>query len=327
MKRRWTVLGLAFILSTGAGAEYFDTDYIQDLRFRLLIAFFQEYRTFDLGIIPAQAETPGDHKAQLSSPAIGLSGFLIQYNNASVYLAGSFTEKDNPIANPDAKALKFILQRDAFSSSFDYLTHHGFGERNADNSFDHLRESMAVTWITAQTSYYHNHRRFAYGMPYCFGLRQKKSKFSVAGNVRFHYLNLNNHQEPLLRDKTINSSHREEHRIRDIGGGTSLTPALHLAAFEKLFLYLEVSAGFDFGVTRGYFRERASSNVYITPVIPQAKLIAGFNADRFIVSAYYSFMSRILYTKSTRVDVVYHSIGGIVGFRANIFRNLPWEND
>ena len=117
IRRGCTILGLSLFLAIFANAQYFDPDHIQDLRFRLLISYFQEYRTFDMSIAPAQTTAPESLPTRLSSPVVGLSGFLLQYNNASVYLAGSFTEKDNPIADPDAKALKFIWQRDAFSSS------------------------------------------------------------------------------------------------------------------------------------------------------------------------------------------------------------------
>ncbi len=98
------IVGLVLLQSVTVTGQYFDPDHIQDLRFRLLISYFQEYRTFDMSIAPAQTTAPESLPTRLSSPVVGLSGFLLQYNNASVYLAGSFTEKDNPIADPDAKA-------------------------------------------------------------------------------------------------------------------------------------------------------------------------------------------------------------------------------
>ncbi len=334
------ILSCLMILPIICKAQYYDKKYVKDLRYRLLLSYFQEYRSIEFKLNPNKTiDITGKENLSLSSSANLFSGILIQTNNSSLYLAGSAPQTDaeiNKFGKQNSKIFKIAIAQNSIFTSFNYIKNTGLYDKNYKTHPEFIGDTLSyrryngtnLTWINFDINYYKNHRRFAIGMPTYYGLRQLKSKFSLAGRFCYNYLDINNGGQSFFRDTLVNKyNHLSTSKYTYNGVNFSIWPSLHLVAFKKLFLYTDVSLGLDAGNTKSKQINNTESTPYFNVALAQAKVVAGYNGDRFIASIYYSFLNQSVKTKYVTAGTTYHNFGFNIGYRINIYKNLPWEKD
>ena len=94
-----------------------------------------------------------------------------------------------------------------------------------------------------------------------------------------------------------------------------------------MFLYTDLSVGLNFGITKSDSEKQNISKSSVNVAIPQAKIILGYQSNRFITSLYYTFSNQTIKTDATTIGSTYNSFGFIIGYRFNLYKNLPWEKD
>jgi hypothetical protein len=333
-------LCILLLLPTIVHAQYYNKKYVKDLRYRLLLSYFQEYRSIDVNIKPIKAfDSLGKENLILSSSANLLSGLLIQTNNSSMYLAGTTPQTDADIkkfGKQSSKIFKIAVSQRAIFTSFNYVKNDGLYDRNYSKHPEFLNDTLSylrynssnVTWINFDINYYKNHRTFAIGMPTYFGLRQLRSKFTLAGRLSYNYLDIDNANRSFFRDSLTNQfTALSVSKYTFNGVNLSVSPSLHLVAFKKLFLYTDISFGIDVGSVKSKSPTTTSTKGYANVALSQAKIVGGYHGDRFIASLYYSFLNQSFKTAAVTAGGVYHTFGFIIGYRINLYKNLPWEKD
>jgi hypothetical protein len=321
-------------------AQYYDKKYVKDLRYRLLISYFQEYRSTEWAIKPIKRlDSTGNEGLRLASSANLFSGLLIQTNNSSLYLAATTpqTEVDKQkFGEQTASVFKIAIAERAVYTSFSIIKNKGFYDKYYNQHPDFLKDTLSyrrqntsqATWINFDISYYKNNRRFAIGMPTYFGLRQLKSNVSLGGRLSYTYLKLENNTNYFFRDSL--TKYKKELGISKLhyqGINLSVAPSAHLVAMKKIFLSADLSLGLDIGNVKTKSELSNNSKVYANLSLSQAKFITGYHGDRFITAVYYTFINQGFKTSYLTAGSTYHTFGFIMGFRINVYKNLPWEKD
>jgi Domain of unknown function (DUF4421) len=331
---------LLFVLPFVANAQYYDKSYIKDLRFRLLLSYFQENRNIDLNFKPNTNLGVADKENLLLSTSSNLySGLLVQTNFSSLYLASTLPQTTSDIkkfGTQSSKIYKIDYVQNAVSLSFNYVRNNGFYDKNyalhpefANDTLTYRRHnSTSFQWINFDVNYYKNHKQFAIGMPTYFGLRQLKTKFSLGGKFAYNYIKIDNDNRSFFRDNVslVNAELNSSKYVYN-GVNFSVSPSLHLVAFKKMFLYTDLSVGLDLGFTKSESETQKTSKPYVNIAFPQAKIILGYQSNRFITSLYYTFSNQTIKTDAVTIGSTYNSFGFIIGYRFNLYKNLPWEKD
>jgi hypothetical protein len=246
MKKSLIFLYLILLCSQSLNGQYYDKKYVRDLRHRLFIAYFQEYRSLDFNINPnAQLDQLGKEKLRLSSASNLFSGILIQGNSGSLYLAKSTPQTPADISRfgkqkTDIYKVSFVKR--AFVFSANYIKNRGFYDKNYllhpefvndSNSFKRYNDGQ-LTWLNIDVGYYKNHRQFAIGLPNNYGLRQLKTKAAIGSSLSFNSIELNNKNKTLFRDSLSLSQQDAAWKKINYNGFTfSLIPGIHLVAMKK----------------------------------------------------------------------------------------------
>jgi hypothetical protein len=331
---------LFFCLPFFCSAQYYDKKYVKDLRYRLLLSYFQERRAIDINVSPnLSSDSASKAKLQLSSSSNLFSGLLIQTNNSSLYLAKSAPQSENDIkkfGKQDSKIFKAAISKNAIYASLYYINNIGFYDKAYGNHPEFIGDTISYrrhkdlnfTWFNISLNYYDQHRQFAIGMPTYFGLRQLKSKFTWAARLAYNSFKIDNGNNTIFGN-SINTSTNDLSILKYAyrGLNVSFVPSFHLIAFKKLFLFSDAAIGFDLGKVTSNLKTKEISNRYSNVSISQANVVIGYHNDRFITSVYYSFLNQALKTKVMTTNTVYHNFGFIIGIRINIYKNLPWEKD
>lgn len=335
---KYTLLVIALPLLVNA--QYYNKKYVKDLRHRLLISYFQEYGNLDLNLKPTKGlDNLQNENLLLSSSANLFSGILIQTNNSSLYLAGTNPQTEEDIdkhGKQNSKIVKIAMVFNSVYTSFRYLRNSGFYDKNYKNHPEFLNDSISyrrysnsdLTWINFDINYYKNNRHFASGMPSYFGLRQLKSNISLATRFSYNKLAMDNKENSFFRD-SISKQHTSLtlSKFQYEGVNFSLSPSFHLVALKKIFLSGELSLGADLGIVKSTFKNKIEPKFYSDLSLSQAKAVMGYHGDRFLTAVYYTFIAQSFKTNSFDVSTVYNNFGFIVGYRINIYKNLPWEKD
>jgi Domain of unknown function (DUF4421) len=329
---------LTIILPSFASAQYYKKKYIRDLRYRLLLSYFQEYRGVDFNInTNTKLDSTGKENLRLLSSANLYSGLLIQTNNASLYLASTTPQSDADIkkfGKQNSTLFKIAFVKNSISTSLNCIKSEGLYDKNyalhpefAGDTIAYRRYNGAkVTWINFDINYYKNHRQFAIGMPTYFGLRQLKSKFSLGGRFSFNQLSIDNRGNSFFRDTlTKKNTDFAISKLKYTGVNFSITPSVHIVAFKKMFLYADLSFGADIGNVKSSLQNKTDSKFYANAAISQAKIIVGYHTDRFITALYYTFINQSFKTNQFIAGATYNNFGFIIGYRINLYKNLPWE--
>jgi Domain of unknown function (DUF4421) len=331
---------LTLVLPCFANAQYYNKKYIRDLRYRLLLSYFQEYRSVGFNVNPDKKfDSTGKENLGLSSSANLYSGLLIQTNNASLYLASTTPQTDVDIkkfGKQSSGLFKIAFVKNSIATSLSCIKSEGLYDKNytlhpefAGDTVAYRRYNGAkVTWINFDINYYKNHRQFAIGMPTYFGLRQLKSKFSLGGRFSFNQLSIDNKGNSFFRDTlTKKFADFAVSKFKYTGVNLSLTPSVHVVAFKKLFLYADLSLGVDIGNVKSSLQNKTDSKFYVNAAIAQAKTIVGYHTDRFITSIYYTFINQSFKTNQFIAGATYNNFGFIIGYRINLYKNLPWQKN
>jgi hypothetical protein len=340
MRNLKNIFFLMLIQPSFANAQYYNKKYVKDLRYRLLLSYFQEYRSVGFNANPDKKfDSTGKENLQLSSSANLYSGLLIQTNNASLYLANTTPQSDADIkkfGKQNSILFKIAFVKNSISTSLNCIKSEGLYDKNyamhpefAGDTVAYRRYNGAkITWINFDVNYYKNHRQFAIGMPTYFGLRQLKSKFSLGGRFAFNQLSIDNKGNSFFRDTlTKKFSDLAVSKFNYTGINLSVTPSVHVVAFKKIFLYADVSLGTDIGNVKSSLLNKTESKFYANAAIAQAKAIVGYHTDRFITSIYYTFINQSFKTNQFIAGATYNSFGFIIGYRINLYKNLPWEKN
>jgi Domain of unknown function (DUF4421) len=331
---------LFFCIPFWCSAQYYDKKYVKDLRYRLLLSYFQERRAIDINLLPNSAlDTDGKAKLKLSSAANLYSGLLVQTNNSSLYLARTIPQTEGDIkkfGQQDAKIFKVAISKNAIYASLYYINNTGFYDKTYSNHPEFAGDTvsfrrhgnMNLKWLNISVNYYDQHRKFAIGMPTYFGLRQLRTKFTWAARLAYNSLKMDN-GEQLFFSSTSAFSPTELSIQKYIykGINASLVPSFHAVALKKIFLFMDAAIGFDLGKITSQLKSSQTSNGYSNISISQVNVVLGYHGDRFLTSLYYSLLNQSLKTKILTTNTVYNNFGFIIGYRINIYKNLPWEKD
>lgn len=321
------ILFIIAFFSLKAQSVYYDTSYVKELTNRVLVSYFQEYRSMDINIKPDKSiDSLGKESLSLSSSSPLFSGFLIQYKGIAIYLAGNTTQSNDSkskygIQNSNIWKISFLYK--AVFANFNYINYKGFSDKNFNNhyyksdSLPYIRyQNLSTTWMNLDLKYYPGYKKFSQGIPTWFGLRQTKSKFSMGYKFSYNYLKLNNHNTSLFTDSlsSLNPSFNMTSSVYN-GYNVSAAPSLYLVAFKKLFFYIDAWVGLDAGYNKIKGDKLNQTKANFNFVFPEFRTAMGFQNNRWIAAAYYSYMNQSFSNKKISTSINYNTFGLIIGYR------------
>lgn len=322
------ILFTILFFSLKSQSVYYDTSYVKELTNRILVSYFQEYRSMDIDIKPDKSiDSLGKEALSLSSSSPLFSGFLIQYKGISIYLAGNTAQSDDSklkYGTQNSNIWKISFLHKAIFANFNYINYKGFYDKNFDkhqfSEYDVLPynryRNLNTTWMSLDIKYYPGYKKFSQGIPTWFGLRQTKSKFSMGYKFSYNYLKLDNHNTPLFSDSLSNINHVFNMSSSVYNGyNVSVAPSLYLVAFKKLFFYLDGWVGIDAGYNQIKGNSLNKTNPTFKFVFPEFRTVAGFQNNRWIAAMYYSYMNQSFSNKQISTSINYNTFGIIVGYR------------
>jgi hypothetical protein len=328
MKVKFVFAVLLMLLSNLTKAQYYDTSYVKELTNRVLISYFQEYRSMEINVSPKKIiDSTGKESLKLSSTSTLFSGFLIQYKAFSIYIAGNSAQtNDNKLKYglQNSTIWKISALYKAFFTNFNYIKYKGFYDENfyehAYHKLDGLPysryQNLNTTWINFDLKYYPGYKKFSQGIPTWFGLRQTKSKFSIGYKFSYNYLKLNNQYAPLFNTQLINNNKIYGLYSSSYNGfNVSAAPSLYLVAFKKLFFYIDGWVGLDVGYNHLQGMSFAENKVTARIVVPEFRTAFGFQNNRWITAIYYSFINQSLSNQNLNISINYNNFGVIIGYR------------
>jgi|JI8StandDraft_2_1071088.scaffolds.fasta_scaffold49970_2 hypothetical protein len=330
MKKYIYLLLFGNIISNALQAQYYDTLYIKDLKNRIMVSYFQEYKTFELNIIPnGSIDSTGREDLKLKSDATLYTGFGLQFKNLSVTLASTLPQTDSSkikFGNQSSRNLGFSYQKNGWALAGTYITQNGFYDENFQkhefaqqenlNSFARFN-NMQATWIRIDARYYPEYKKFAIGLPSNFGVKQIKSKFSWAYRASVNYMKYNQKDRKALFDQPLQAKDEQFGVFAGeyYGFNFSVSPSFYLADKEGWFLYGDVWLGGDFG--KNTLENATKKNVVwqYAIVVPETKVMMGYQGDRFVGILHYSFVNQSFNNSKMTNSVYYHTFSLILGYR------------
>lgn len=323
-----SILFIGVLFISKAQSVYYDTSYVKELTNRVLVSYFQEYRSMDINIKPDKSiDTLGKESLNLSSSSPLFSGFLIQYKGIAIYLAGNTAQSDDSkskygIQNSNIWKISFLHK--GIFANFNYINYKGFYDKNFDahqfSKYDELPyyryQNLNTTWMNFDIKYYPSYKKFSQGIPTWFGLRQTKSKFSMGYKFSYNYIKLDNHNTALFSDSlsTTNPIFNMSSSVYN-GYSISTAPSLYLVAFKKLFFYLDGWVGFDVGYNKIKGKLLNETKPTFRFVFPEFRTAMGFQNNRWIAAAYYSYMNQSFSNNKISTSINYNTFGLIIGYR------------
>jgi hypothetical protein len=328
MKIKLILLFTVSLRLLNAQAVYYDTNYVKELTNRVLVSYFQEYRSLDMTITPNKSlDTSGKESLKLSSSSPLYSGFLIQYKAIAIYLAGNTAQSSESKSNygvQNSNIWKISLLYKAIFTNFNYINYTGFYDKHFDkhqfSKWDGLPyeryQNMNTTWMNFDIKYYPGYKKFSQGIPTWFGLRQTKSKFSMGYKLSYNYLRLNNRGTAIFSDSLskVNDLFTMNKSIYN-GINLAIAPSLYLVAFKKLFLYVDGWVGLDAGQNKLMGDALNKTKTSLGFVFPEFRTALGFQNNRWIAATYYSYMNQAFSNKNISMSINYNTFGVIIGYR------------
>ncbi|MCU0437352.1 MAG: DUF4421 domain-containing protein [Raineya sp.] len=330
MKKYIYLLFLGIIFSNTLWAQYYDTLYTKDLKNRIMVSYFQEYKTFELNIIPNKSiDSTGREALKLKSDATLYAGFAFQFKKISFALASTLPQTDSSkikYGNQSSRNLGFSYQTNGLALSATYITQKGFYDENFQkhqfaqqenpNSFARFN-NMQATWIKIDAKYYPEYKKFAIGLPSNFGIKQIKSKFSWAYRASINYLKYNQKDKKALFDQPLQAQDTQFGIFAGeyYGFNFSVSPSFYLADKQGWFLYGDVWLGGDFG--KNSLQNATQTNIVwrYAIVVPETKIMMGYQGDRFVGMFHYSFVNQSFNNNKMDNSIYYHTFSLILGYR------------
>jgi hypothetical protein len=312
-----------------AHAQYYDTLYVKELSNRVLVSYFQEYRSLNMDFVPdKKIDTAGRENLRLRSSSALYSGFAIHYKAISIVLAGTLPQTQEEISKngkQSSSIWRISYAKEALFLSFNHVRYTGFYDENfnqhafaplTDNSAFARYDRLKTLWLSFEAKYYPNYKQFAAGIPYNFGLWQLKSKFAWGYRFAYNHINSNNNGKPFFSE-SLQSGDYTFGTFQTVYNGInfSAAPSFYLTGKSRLFLYGELWAGADAGFHKNRAIEKDNSVFHYALVVPQARLIAGYHTDKFLATLYYSFVNQRFTNQNLVNSLTFQTFGVMLGYR------------
>lgn len=313
-------------------AQTYDKTYIKNLKYRLLVSTIGEVRELNSYFLLHKNLDPKGNESLLlaNSPSV-MSGFMLQTNNASIYLTSSTPQNEKEVekfGKQQSTILKFSYLNGGVYSNLNYIEQKGLYDKNYlkhpeftnDTVLYRRHQTVGLKWISYDISFFSGAGKFCVGVPSFFGERQLKSRFTAGTRLAYNFVRFTNENKAFFRD-SLTALHPELNTANYKYQGMSMafTPSLYLVAKKILFCYLEGSVGFGFG--------KSASKYSFQFEIPQAKVVSGIHFDRFLCAVYYTYLNQSFKTNNLTIGNLLNNYGIIIGFRINQYkyRHLKWD--
>lgn len=315
-----------------ANAQFaYDTVFVRDYSKRILWSYFQEYRTLSLQITPSESLDPNGTETLLLNSSTDLySGFLIQYNGISIYLAGSLpqTQENREEFGPQEsriwrlnavyKGFAFSLNQIWYSGFYDLnYEEHEFASQEDANHYERYT-NMVSNWWTADLKFYPSYRKFAQGIPYSFHLSQAKHKYSTGFRIGYERLRTHNGATPFFSPSLVeqNPMYGVDYFFYS-GINLAVGPSFYLAWPKGWFIYGDLWAGIGGGFHHLSGKTFEEDAFRLNLAIPESRIAIGFQNRKWLASIYYSFQYESFNNEAFRLSTTFHNFGLIFGIRSN----------
>ncbi len=328
MKKIIIIFFISIIYCTNSFAQYYDTLYIKDLKNRMMFSYFQEYKTFEINLIPDKSiDSTNRESLKLKSDALFYSGVAFQFKDISLVFASTLPQTDSSkrkYGEQNSQNIKLAYQNKGLALNANYIGQRGFYDENFNqhqyapqedaNAFNRFN-NMQATWVHISAKYYPEYKKFAIGLPNNFGIKQIKTKFSWAYRVAYNYIKYSN-DRPLFSEKM---------QSRDFSLGVyesiynsinfSVSPSIYVANTKGWFLYADVWLGTDIGVQNNKNVQKNNQTWQYNIVVPELKIMGGYQGDRFLACLHYNYINQTFKSEKITNAVYYHTFSFILGYR------------
>lgn len=319
-------VGLISIISVRA--QYYDTNYVDNLSHKIFLAYFQEYSNSTLHISPVPAIDAGETETLLLQSDINLfSGLLLQYKSTSIYIAGNTPQTTESIAKFGVQSYQnwsINYNKSGLFAKINSVRQTGFSDANfeshtfydsTETSFQRY-QNLSTNWLSFDFKFYPGYRQFAQGIPSWFGLIQKKSKFSFGYKIAYNYLKINNDETALFSDSlaVANDLYTLNQSVYN-GVTLAVAPSIYLVAKARYFAYADVWAGVDLNRTKLRGATFASRKFGVGFVLPEFRLALGYQNQRWLFALYNSYTNQQFQSEGLNTNLAYNKFGIIIGLR------------
>lgn len=312
-------VGLLALSSVISAQSYYDTAYVKDYSNRVLVSYFQEYRSFDAQLTPTfNAPTTGvSDSLVLTSPQNLFAGFLLQYKASSIYLAGSVDDgrgnRNNlwrvGIAAPGLNLRAQGAAINGFEST----------SSNLDSSpVNPSLENAALNWWSIDVKHAPAFRRLAIGIPDIWSLHPVRNKGGLGFRGAFQSYVLKNNNGFFRPDLAQLNQTLSFTDFRLSVAQISAGYIFQLALDQRWFMTGEVWGGVDAIWQESSIQNEQSLASFRAGIsVPEVKISAGAQSRNWLFSVYYSLNTLSTQTPHFRVANNLHTAGFIIGRRFN----------
>lgn len=310
-------MGLLALSSLISAQSYYDTAYVKDYSTRILVSYFQEYRSFDAQFTPKfnAPSTIAPDTLRLTSPQHLFAGFLLQYKASSIYLAGSVDDgrgNNNNlwrlgIAAPglNLRAQGALINGLESSSS------------DADASPENPPlENAALNWWSIDVKHAPAFRRLAIGIPDIWSLHPVKNKGGMGYRIGYQSYSLKNSNGFFGSELTQLNQMLAFTHLRLSAAQVSAGYIFQLALDRRWFLTGEIWGGVDaIWQDSRHHNEQRSTSFRLQISVPEVKVSAGVQSRNWLFSIYYSLNTLSTQTHDLLIANNLHTAGFIIGRR------------